>query len=77
MKSNYFQGSHAFLILLALSLNNFSLRSQTIVTFTHTGAMQTYTIPPCAGTMTILARGAEGGYGGVAGRNGGSVHSIK
>ena len=50
-------------------------QSVVTLTFSHTGGLQTFTVPPvCAPSMTIEARGAGGGAGGTsgpAGANGG------
>ena len=48
-------------------------------TFTYTGAVQQFTVPPCVGSMTILAMGASGGTGGSggsSGSNGGLVRGV-
>jgi hypothetical protein len=49
------------------------------MTFTHTGAQQTFTVPSCVGSMTITAWGAVGATGGgsgSAGANGGAVRGV-
>src|SRR6218665_2210867 len=66
-----------FFSLLAIGMN--AQAQTTTLTFTHTGAQQTFTIPSCVGSMTILAKGAAGSVGGSsgsAGANGGSVYGI-
>ena len=42
------------------------IKSQTLVTFNFTGSVQSFTVPPCVTTLTVNARGAQGG-----GTNGG------
>ena len=41
------------------------------VTFSYTGAVQTYTVPPCVFTLNVQVAGAKGG--GSNGGNGGTV----
>ena len=45
---------------------------QTTQTFSYTGGMQTFTVPACVGSMTIIAMGAQGqsGSGGSVGTGG-------
>ncbi len=38
-------------------------QAQTIETFTFTGSMQTFTVPPCVSQVTIAAHGAKGSNG--------------
>lgn len=61
----HFQGSAQFL--------------PTTITYSYTGSMQQFTVPPCVGSMTIEAKGASGGAGGgggPTGANGGSVKGV-
>ena len=51
-------------------LNTAFVFSQT-VTFNYTGAVQNWTVPPCVTSITVTARGADGG--GANGGNGASV----
>ena len=48
-----------FLIILANVLSLFS--QTTVTTFSYTGSVQSFTVPPCVTTLTVNARGAEGG----------------
>ncbi len=80
MKKNY---SIRFLLFVTagLFIHYTSVFGQAPVTltFTHTGSMQQFTVPPCVGTMTIEVRGAQGaagGGGGPVGANGGAVRGI-
>lgn len=57
---NYF----SVLIISLISWSN--VFSQTTVTFNYTGSAQTWTVPPCVSTITVTAKGAQGG-----GTNGG------
>lgn len=60
-----------FLFISTLLLGCFEhIYSQT-VTFGYTGATQTYTVPPCVTTLTIVVAGADGG--GPTGGNGAVV----
>jgi hypothetical protein len=47
-----------------------SLLSQTVVTMPYTGGVQTFTVPSCVTSITVDARGAQGGDsgGGLGGR---------
>ncbi len=45
------------------------LQAQAVITFNYTGAVQTYTVPPCVTSITIDAYGAQGGSGGGHGAN--------
>ena len=56
----------AFIFLL-IGINGFSQ------TFNYTGAVQTYTVPPCVTSITVVAAGAKGG--GFAGGAGAKVTS--
>ncbi|MAN59609.1 MAG: autotransporter, partial [Flavobacteriaceae bacterium] len=47
--------------MLALLLCTYSLWAQTPVTYNFTGSIETYTVPPGVTTLTIEARGAQGG----------------
>mgnify|MGYP001627180524 CR=1 FL=1 len=44
-----------------------SVTAQTTVNFSYTGSAQTWTVPPCVTSITVVARGAKGG-----GNNGGN-----
>ena len=46
--------------LLLVAYNGYSQS----VTFNYTGAMQTWTVPPCVTSINVIAAGAKGGGGG-------------
>ncbi len=81
MKNFHITNKLLFLLIAALSLVS-EVKAQfvpTTLTFSYTGSMQQFTVPPCAGNMTIEARGASGGTGGGGGpigANGGSVKGV-
>ena len=58
MKNTLF--SIRFLLLLSL-ISYVSKAQLTTQTFTYTGSLQTFTVPACVSTITIEARGAQGG----------------
>jgi len=47
--------------------NEKTANAQNDTTFNYTGAIQTWTIPPCAGNITVVAYGAQGGDNGGLG----------
>ncbi|MFM1894904.1 MAG: hypothetical protein RIQ90_2070, partial [Bacteroidota bacterium] len=58
----------AILPFLVLSLGFGNLHGQaSTITFNYTGAMQTWTVPPCVYTISVIVAGAKGG-----GANGGN-----
>ena len=46
-----------FISCLFLTIN-----AQVTQTFSHTGSMQTFTVPSCVSTISLDVRGAEGAY---------------
>ena len=64
------------LIILALGLTSSFAIAQTLQTFNFTGSMQTFTVPNCVSTVTVDARGAQGGTGSNNGANGGRVQCV-
>lgn len=58
------------LTLLSLLLTVFTSFGQS-VTFNYTGAMQTWTVPPCVTSINVIVAGAKGGGG--AGGNGARI----
>ena len=58
------------LTLLALFFTVFTSFGQS-VTFNYTGAMQTWTVPPCVTSINVIVAGAKGGGG--AGGNGARI----
>ncbi|MFN5653187.1 MAG: hypothetical protein ACK465_06155, partial [Flavobacteriia bacterium] len=44
-----------------LSLSSFYTQAQQTATFNYTGAVQTWTVPPCVYTIQVDVRGAKGG----------------
>lgn len=81
MKKNYFNFRRVVQTLfLSAVVGVTTSEAQTVTqTFTYTGAVQQFTVPPCVGTMTIDVRGAAGGTGGSsgsAGGNGGGVTGV-
>jgi gliding motility-associated-like protein len=61
-----------FWLLFSLSFLNFVATSQTVSSFTFTGSMQTFTVPPCVTSITVKAWGAGGHKGGNDTYNGAS-----
>ncbi len=53
-----------FFILLA-SLITIDLNSQTVLTFTYTGGVQTFQVPLCVTSISVEIRGDQGGIGKV------------
>src|SRR6218665_668971 len=74
MKKNYSQSLSLFAVLFALF--SISARAQIIQTFTYTGAIQPFVVPPCVTTMTIEANGAQGGGGGGLGARMSGVFAV-
>lgn len=71
MERNLFYKIVTFqLTLLALLLTVFSCFGQS-VTFNYTGAMQTWTVPPCVTSINVIVAGAKGG--GNTGGNGARI----
>lgn len=63
-----------YVALTSVLLAGISLHAQT--TFNYTGAVQTYTVPPCVNSITVTVYGAQGGDGSTApGGLGGSVQA--
>ena len=56
-----------FLIIIGLSFFSNVFSQASTITFNYTGAMQTWTVPPCVYTINVIVAGAKGG-----GVNGGS-----
>jgi len=59
-----------FLFLFIFSfigISKFNSQAPVTQTFTYTGAMQQFTVPPCVGSMTVIAIAAGGGTGGSGG----------
>lgn len=50
-----------FLLASAAVSMWFCSQAQTTTTFNYTGAVQTFTVPPCVTSVTIVAKGAQGG----------------
>ncbi len=69
MRKNYSNKNIVTAIVFAFVLIS-TMKAQTVVTFTnaanaanpHLGTIQTWTVPPCVTTVTIEARGAQGGF---------------
>ncbi len=68
MKKNYFTPKKVakFFAIPAALLFSTGLQAQITQTYSYTGSIQTFTVPSCVSTVTIEARGAQGG-----GSNGG------
>ena len=47
---------------LSLSLASVFAFAQTTQTFNYTGSLQSFTVPACVDSITISAKGGEGGY---------------
>ncbi|MBM3419109.1 MAG: hypothetical protein FJY17_09360, partial [Bacteroidetes bacterium] len=56
-----------FLVCLCILSTNFGLLLSQTVTFNHTGAVQTWIVPPCVTSINVIVAGAKGG-----GANGGA-----
>ena len=71
--------NYSFLIrfLFFLSCGPFLSHAQvTVQTFTYTGSLQTFTVPACVSTITIEARGAQGGSVYASGSYSGGLGAI-
>jgi hypothetical protein len=49
------------IIFSLFSLSAFVSQAQQSVTFNYTGALQTWTVPPCVYSIQVDVRGAKGG----------------
>ncbi len=58
-------------------LGTVSAQAPVIQTFTHTGAVQAFTVPACVGNMTVELRGAAGSAGGSSGSSGGYGGTVR
>ncbi|MFA7274849.1 MAG: gliding motility-associated C-terminal domain-containing protein [Crocinitomicaceae bacterium] len=67
-KGNKMMSFAVVAVLTLVNLISGSLWAQTSTTYNYTGAVQTYTVPPCVTSITVTAAGAKGG--GPAGGNG-------
>jgi hypothetical protein len=76
MKKNYLKlTKKAFAFILLSFFWQYSI-AQTIQTFSYTGAVQVFTVPACVSSITVDAKGAQGGTGATynnIGGNGGRV----
>ncbi len=63
MKNNYLL--KAALVVMVLSVQGFNVAAQS-VTFNYTGAVQTWTIPPCVNSITVDVQGARGGHSNIS-----------
>lgn len=63
MKKNYPTQLSRFLLVTSLCILFPALNAQVVQTFSFTGAMQTFVVPPCVTNMTIETWGAQGGAG--------------
>lgn len=59
-------------LVLAATLYSAGSIAQTTVTFNYTGSAQTWTVPQCVNTITVVAKGGKGG----GGNNGGWGASV-
>ena len=50
------------LVLVAIGFSTNS-KSQTVTTFSYTGSVQTFTVPPCVSTISVDISGAQGAIG--------------
>ncbi len=69
-----------FLFLFIFSfigISKFNSQAPVTQTFTYTGAMQQFTVPPCVGSMTVIAIAAAGGTGGSGGSIGGTGSLVR
>ena len=48
-------------VVLAVLLTSAFVNAQVTQTFTYTGTIETFTVPPCVTSLTIEAKGAQGG----------------
>ena len=60
-----------FLIIIGLSCFSNVFSQASTITFNYTGAMQTWTVPPCVFTINVVVAGAKGG--GANGGNGARI----
>jgi hypothetical protein len=70
MKTNYFNFKSAALSF-ALFACVAGLNAQITLTYTYTGALQTFTIPSCVTNVTIDAKGAQGAINSTSTTTGG------
>ncbi|HQQ94206.1 MAG TPA: T9SS type A sorting domain-containing protein [Bacteroidia bacterium] len=74
MKTNLWIKSNAGKVLAAgAMLWAGTAMTQPFITYQYTGSMQTFTVPNCVNSVTVIARGAQGATAGMAGANGGSA----
>ncbi len=52
---------YTIILLLFISLFNNGFSQPQTVTFTYTGAAQTWTVPPCVYNISVSVKGAQGG----------------
>ncbi|MCC6371031.1 MAG: T9SS type A sorting domain-containing protein [Bacteroidia bacterium] len=74
MKKNYLKKLGKRLMIAAVAtFTSLNIEAQSITTFTfgYTGSMQSFTIPSCVNSVTLLTRGAQGGASGDAATAGG------
>ena len=62
-----FQNLKTLAFALVLMVSSAHYRAQNIQTFSFTGATQTFVVPNCVTTISVNARGAQGGASGYAG----------
>jgi gliding motility-associated-like protein len=70
MPDNYRSTKSVFqwgFVIVLLTISQLLFAQSQTVTFNYTGSMQTWTVPPCVNTITVVAAGAKGG-----GSNGGA-----
>ena len=65
------------LMMAALGFSSLDMGAQTTITYSFTGAMQTFTVPNCVATVTIECAGASGvGMNGFLPGQGGKAYGI-
>ena len=74
MKKNYLLKMRLLIVVLITFI--YSVNGQITQTFTHTGAMQTFTVPSCVSTITVNLRSASGGTAGVNGALGSIANGV-
>jgi hypothetical protein len=64
MKTNYLNLLKSLLVGFATSIATQNLQAQiTVQTFSYSGTIGSFTVPPCVTTISMDVRGAQGGFG--------------
>src|SRR3954464_13387409 len=76
MKNFYSKIKTAYITIVCILLFAKSTEAQTIQNFTYTGALQTFTVPLCVSSISIIVNGAQGGNSALTGGLGGKVTGV-